>query len=355
MAQIAEIPWNGYNVVSTFSGAGGSCLGYRMAGYRVVWANEFVPAAQDVYRANHPKTFLNTQDIRDVTPEQVLRESGLDEVDVLDGSPPCAAFSTAGIRENGWGRVKKYSDTRQRVDDLFFEYIRLLDGLQPKVFIAENVSGLVKGTAKGYFKTILSGMKACGYEVSAKLLNAAYLGVPQSRERVIFVGVRRDLCERYGVAPVHPRPRTPVYTLADAFEGVENDPDEEAMLIDAMEHSAVGRVLKRMPKNPRKRLHGDDYHKKGSYFSMSRESMLLPCSTIQQSHGAPTIAGVCHPLYDRRLTIPELKRVMSLPDDFILTGTFQQKWERCGRMVPPVMMREISSAVRFNVLDKIGR
>src|SRR5207248_5858022 len=124
------------------------------------------------------------------------------EVDVMEGSPPCASFSTAGKRQAGWGQVRPYSDTRQRTDDLFFEFARLVRGVRPKVFVAENVSGLVKGTAKGYFKEILRALKGCGYRVEARLLDAQWLGVPQVRQRIIFVGVREDL----GVGPAFPKP-----------------------------------------------------------------------------------------------------------------------------------------------------
>lgn len=213
MKEIWSLPWNGYNVVSTFSGGGGSCLGYEMAGYHVVWANEFIPEAQKTYRLNHPNTFLNTHDIRTVTAEQIIKETNIPkgEIDLFDGSPPCCAFSTSGKREKGWGKVRKYSDSEQRVDDLFFEYIRLIKGLQPKTFVAENVSGLIKGSAKGYFKLILKGLKDCGYEVKVKLLNAKYLGVPQSRERVIFVGVRNDIAKKYNVHPVHQHLKLTLY------------------------------------------------------------------------------------------------------------------------------------------------
>lgn len=215
MAEIAALPWNGLTVCSLFAGAGGSCLGYRMAGYRVRWANEFIPAAQAVYRANYPDTFLDTRDIRTIQPQEILAAIGMQpgELDVLDGSPPCASFSTAGKRAKGWGQVKAYSDTQQRVDDLFFEYVRLLQGLQPKVFVAENVSGLVKGVAKGYFKEILAALKGCGYVVEARLLDAQWLGVPQMRQRIIFVGVRQGL----GLAPVFPKPLPYRYTVREAL------------------------------------------------------------------------------------------------------------------------------------------
>ena len=101
MQEIAALPWNGYKVASTFSGGGGSCLGYRMAGFRVVYANEFIPEARKTYKANHPNSYLDDSDIRDLTPELLLERAGVKrgELDIFDGSPPCSAFSTAGSRE----------------------------------------------------------------------------------------------------------------------------------------------------------------------------------------------------------------------------------------------------------------
>jgi DNA (cytosine-5)-methyltransferase 1 len=216
MEEIRALPWNGFNAVSTFSGCGGSSLGYRMAGFKMLWASEFVPAAQETYRANAaPYTILDTRDIREVTGQDILDATGLGvgEIDLYDGSPPCASFSTAGKREAGWGQVKKYSDTQQRTDDLFYEYARLIEETQPRVFVAENVAGLVKGTAKGYFKLILARLRACGYRVQARVLDASWLGVPQSRNRLIFIGVREDL----GMDPAHPAPLPYQYTVRDAL------------------------------------------------------------------------------------------------------------------------------------------
>ena len=355
MSEIENIPWNGYNVVSTFSGGGGSCLGYRMAGYHVLYANEFVEEAQKTYKANHPNSFLDTRDIRNVTGEDILKKINLKkgELDLFDGSPPCCAFSTAGKREDGWGKQRNYSDGKvQRVDDLFFEYARLINEIQPKVFVAENVSGLVKGTAKGYFKNILNALKQCGYEVKAALLNAKWLGVPQSRERIIFVGVRNDLCSKYNIHPVHPKPFNYYYTLSDAFENVINTEEELRHNFDAINKYRIGEVLKKLPKNPKKPITGASVIN-GSYFNLRRESMFAPCGTICQMNGSDSASGNCHPLYDRKFTIPELKRITSIPDDFILTGDFSQKWERLGRMVPPVMMKNVAKTIEEEILCKI--
>jgi len=173
MAEIAAIPWNGRTIVSTFSGCGGSCLGYRMAGFRVAWANEFIPAAQETYRANFPNSILDGRDIRQVRPEEILEAVGIrvGELDLLDGSPPCQAFSTAGKREKGWGKERRYENgVAQCNETLFGEFVRILAGLKPRIFVAENVSGLVKGVAKGWFLEILAALKSAGYRVRAQVL-----------------------------------------------------------------------------------------------------------------------------------------------------------------------------------------
>ena len=319
MVEIAALPWNGFKVASTFSGCGGSCTGYRMAGFKVVWANEFVPAAQASYKANAaPDCILDTRDIRTVTAEDILAATGLKrgELDLFDGSPPCASFSTAGKREAGWGKVKAYSDTKQRTDDLFAEYVRILNGLQPKVFVAENVSGLVKGTAKGMFLQILAALKGCGYRVTCRVLDAQWLGVPQQRQRTIFIGVREDL----GLEPVHPSPLPYRYSVRDAVR-------------DAV------RVNK----------HGGDY-----VCAKSQSSPSILSSDAARKDTAIMSAGgwIQTATEKRKFTIAELRRICAFPDDFILCGSYAQQWERLGRSVPPVMMASVAAAIRDGILSK---
>lgn len=217
MEEIRATPWNGLSAISTFAGCGGSSTGYRMAGYRMLYANEFIPAARESYAANKAEyTYLDGRDIRQVTAEDLLGKINMKpgELDVFDGSPPCASFSTAGKRQKGWGEVRKYSDTEQRTDDLFWEYIRLIKGVQPKVIVAENVSGLIKGVAKGYFLEVLADLKAAGYRTRAMLLDAQWLGVPQMRQRIIFIGIREDL----GIDPAvsYPAPFPYRYSVREA-------------------------------------------------------------------------------------------------------------------------------------------
>ena len=180
-------------VVSTFAGCGGSSLGYAIAGYREVLAVEWDKVACETFRANFPEVPVFEGDIAKLTVERALEMTGLKpgELDVLDGSPPCQGFSSAGKRV--------MDDPR---NSLFREYVRLLRGLKPKAFVMENVAGMVKGKMKLVFVDILKELKASGYRVRAKVLNAMWYGVPQSRERMIFIGIREDLNRE----PVHPDP-----------------------------------------------------------------------------------------------------------------------------------------------------
>lgn len=370
MADIAALPWNGLNAISTFSGCGGSSLGYKMAGFKVLWANEFIPIAADTYRLNHPGTIVDQQDIRQVTAKGILDAIGLrvGELDLLDGSPPCASFSTAGKREAGWGKVKQYSETKQRTDDLFFEFIRLLEELQPKTFVAENVKGLVMGVAKGYFKQIYGSMEQAGYRVSCRVLDAQYFGVPQHRERAIFVGVRNDL----DIPPSHPKPQTAPVPLRQALPWIvqakygadwrdavhpsttvsaqqawnpwNSTQGTEICLADVdIEGYAIGREWDRIGPGG----------KSAKYLSLVKAHPDKPSPCVTGQSGLKSLAGVVHPYEKRKFTIPELKRICAFPDDFQLIGTYAQQWERLGRAVPPLMMKAIAEHVRDAILRKV--
>jgi len=369
MAEIREIPWNGLKVASTFSGAGGSCTGYRMAGFRVVWANEFVPAAQASYRANMSEhCHLDGRDIHAVQPAEILAATGLQvgELDLFDGSPPCQAFSTAGQREKGWGKDKTYEHgASQKNETLFTEYIRLLRGLQPKTFVAENVSGLIKGTAKGYFLEILRDLKASGYRVTCRVLEAQWLGVPQMRQRTIFVGVREDL----RLDPVHPKPLPYRYSVRDALPWIQhmivgNDAFKPKWgdatiptptIMAGGSHGGSGEV--EAETDISRYAIGAEWDKlkqgeaSSKYFSCVKVGPESPCNSIMASSGSfPSAAQPLHPTEKRKFTIAELKRICAFPDDFILTGSYAQQWERLGNSVPPLMMRAIAEVIRDKIL-----
>lgn len=333
--------WTGeeqFKVVSLFAGGGGSSTGYRMAGGKVLGVSEFIPEAQRTYHSNWPDTHIFKQDVRELKGNDILEILGLKEgeLDILDGSPPCSAFSTSGKRDKGWGKDKKYSDSSQKnVEDLFFEYIRILRDVKPKVMIAENVSGLVKGSAKGYFNEIMRELRSSGYHVECKVLDAKWLGVPQGRQRTIFVGVRNDLYKPE--MKLHPKPFGPLIPLKKAFEGINNTV-EELKEVDISKYEVYKLLVE---------LKNGQTHKKR--FNLVKSSPIIPSQCITAKTSCLSAAAPRH-WENRAFTVKEIKRIMSVPDDYKLTGTYKQQVERLGRMVPPVMMANIARNVYMEVL-----
>lgn len=344
MAEIRDVPPNGLSLVSTFTGAGGSCCGFAMEGFRTVFASEFVKAAAETYRRNWPSVPVDERDVRELTGDDVRRASGLERFDVLEGSPPCSSFSMSGIRAKGWGEVRHYSDERkQRTDDLFDQYVRLLADLRPRVFVAENVSGLVSGKAFGYFLRFRDAMTDAGYVVEARVLDAQWLGVPQIRKRLIYMGVRDDEYAN-GIRHRWPSPEPHRVSIADAISDVpplevrsfvtgREDVGED--VAPSLDGYSLGKLYSSATRNHPRRT------------NLKRFPLSGPSSTIIAIGGTSAgTASLVHPTERRKFSIRELKRLASFPDDYELTGTFGQRWERIGRSVPPLMSRAIARCVR---------
>ena len=359
---------NKFNVISLFAGGGGSSTGYRLAGGNVLCVNEFVEAARDTYRENYPYTKILSSDIKQLTGQDFLDATALEagELDILDGSPPCSAFSVAGKlshstdgkHSDGWGQTKNYSDGKmvENIEDLFFEFLRVAKEIQPKVIIGENVAGLTVGEAKQYFNKIQNTFEEIGYDVSAKVLDSRYFGVCQTRTRVFFIGIRNDITEKIGltflnISSIFPTGSKDVIPLGQALEGLEYDEEEVKMLTEKFSKTAYWRDTgSKMPQNPDKVLTGMDYHHKGHHFNLKRVSLKVPAPTLTAMGSNDTTAGALHWSEPRKLTIGELKRIQSLPDDFKLTGKWNQKSERIGRMVPPILLKEIADSVYEKVI-----
>ena len=177
-------------VFSCFSCGGGSSMGYKRAGFQVIGNVEIDPQVNAIYKKNLNPKYNYLMDLRQFNqiPNEELPEE-LFNLDILDGSPPCTTFSVAGKREETWGQKKKFREgqTEQVLDDLFFVFLDTVEKLKPKVVVAENVAGLLKGNAKGYVNQIIKRFHSLGYEVQLFKLNAAKMNVPQSRERVFFI------------------------------------------------------------------------------------------------------------------------------------------------------------------------
>ena len=360
---------NKFNVISTFAGGGGSSTGYRLAGGKILCVNEFVEEAQNTYKENYPDTPILPGDIKKLSGDDFTGIANTTDIDILDGSPPCSAFSVAGKlshssggkHSDGWGQTKKYSDGKmvENIEDLFFEFLRVANDIKPKVIIAENVAGLTIGEAKQYYNKILNEFEKIGYEVSSQVLDSRYYGVSQTRTRVIFIGVRSDIAEQVGlnfmnINGIFPQPSKDVIPLKDALIDLEYDEEEIKYLTEKWSNTAYYKqTVSLMPTDPEKVLTGGDYHPKGHHFNVKRVSQYAPAPTLTAMGSGETTAGACHWSEARKLTLGELKRIMSLPDDFKLTGKWTQKAERIGRMVPPLMMKRIAESVYENVLSKL--
>jgi DNA (cytosine-5)-methyltransferase 1 len=328
---LAPKPADAPTVISTFAGCGGSSLGYSMAGFRELLANEWDANAADTFRLNFPDVPVIKGDIAELSVEHVLEVAGLEpgELSVFDGSPPCQGFSTSGKRE--------LTDNRNQ---LFREYTRLLRGLMPKTFVMENVSGM--GKMKIIFAEIMRDLRASGYKVSARLINTKYFGVPQARDRVIFIGVRNDL----DMEPTHPTAETVPVTVQEAITGVvDNDFTTPRSYSQWSSRLLPGQSVQ-------------DIHPKGFGFNMRKAAWNKPSFTITKTH-TPAV-GILHPAEDRFFSISELKRLGSFPDQFVFSElgantpfmVRQVKWSRIGNSVPPLFMRAIARHIRQEILER---
>ncbi|HEU5090507.1 MAG TPA: DNA cytosine methyltransferase [Roseiflexaceae bacterium] len=324
---------NAPTVISTFAGCGGSSLGYSMAGFRELLAVEWDQNAVDTFRLNFPDVPVYHGDIAALSVADCLERTGLQpgELDVFDGSPPCQGFSTAGKRA--------LDDPRNQ---LFREYVRLLRGLQPKVFVMENVSGMVKGKMKLIFADILRELKTSGYQVSARLMNAMYFNVPQSRERMIFIGVRNDL----GIAPSHPKGGR-ITTVGEAWQGVSDTTPIMGLgwLKDYVQGWPAGTglgavAIKRRPDLGKFGQHGNA-NKRLTFNSAS--------NTVSKLFSA---SKLIHPIQDRVISHQELTRIGSFPDPYTWLDK-KSATERIGNSVPPLFMRAIAEHIRSEILERI--
>ena len=186
------------SVFSCFACGGGSTMGYKLAGFDVIGCNEIDKRMMEAYRANHNPKYSFLEPIQTFKLRKDLPKE-LYNLDILDGSPPCSNFSMAGNREKDWGKKKKFREGQacQVLDDLFFHFIDLANELRPKIVVAENVKGLLLGNAIKYVRQIYREFDKAGYYCQHWLLNAAKMGVPQRRERVFFIALRKDLSEPF--------------------------------------------------------------------------------------------------------------------------------------------------------------
>jgi DNA (cytosine-5)-methyltransferase 1 len=219
-------------VFSCFACGGGSTMGYKLAGFDVLGCNEIDPKMIEAYKANHNPKYAYLEPIQTFKLRTDLPDE-LYNLDILDGSPPCSSFSMAGNREKDWGKEKVFREgqAEQVLDTLFFDFIDLAKELQPKVVVAENVKGLLLGAAKEYVIQIYDAFDRAGYYCQHFLLDASKMGVPQRRERVFFICLRKDLAQPFlhfadmftEIPKIEMEFNEPIITLNDIKDNSAND------------------------------------------------------------------------------------------------------------------------------------
>lgn len=333
-------------VFSCFACGGGSTMGYKLAGFDVLGCNEIDPKMAEAYKTNHNPKYcfvepIQTFKLRDDLPEELYN------LDILDGSPPCSSFSIAGSREADWGKEKKFREgqTEQVLDTLFFDFIDLAKKLQPKIVVAENVKGLLLGEAKSYVLKILESFDAAGYYVNYWLFDSSTMGVPQKRERVFFLALRKDIAEPFLES-------VDMFTIAPYIDITFNEkPITWGQIIDESDNNIT---LSELDGNLwEKRMPGDTDL---SDISLRERNILsrFNAKFLYKNKVANTITGgeQCV-LFDkkRNRNKNELCDCGTYPHDY---NFLKNKPEYLiGMSVPPVMTAQIASRIYEQWLSKI--
>lgn len=320
-------------VFSCFSCGGGSTMGYKLAGFDVIGCCEIDPKMMDMYKLNHNPKYSFLMGVQDFAKLDEYPDD-LYNLDILDGSPPCSSFSMAGNRDKDWGKKKRFREgqVEQVLDTLFFDFIDLAKKLQPKVVIAENVKGLLLGDAIKYVAKIITAFDKAGYYVDYKLLNAKYMGVPQSRPRVFFYAIRKDLkCKFIDLFKTCPQIDLNFNEKGIPYSEIRQDVGNN----NAFGIYPAGFELWKKCR-PGQSL--SKHHPKGSYFSSTLthpDKVLHTITSNKDSH-------LDH-IENRYLFTKELVLASSFPQDYDFNGNVPKYV--LGMSVPPLMTKGVAEAI----------
>lgn len=292
-------------VVSLFSGAGGLDLGFKMAGHEIIWANDLYEDAVETYKHNLGNHII-CEDISKINTDEIP------DCDIVIGGFPCQGFSVANMKRHE-------SDERNA---LYKQLIRVIAAKNPKFFLAENVKGLTNLAKGAVFKMILSDFANLGYKVSYKVLNAADYGVPQTRQRVIIIGVRSDISFEY------------------QFPSPTNSKNGDGGLPQWV---SVGKAMSDIPDpDSPNTLANHEYSKYKLQFNGYLGHRVLdsekPAPTVTargDSKGGVVILP--HPNGQRRMSCRELATVQSFPLDYVFFGNRSSVYRQIGNAVPPLL------------------
>jgi len=343
------------NVVSIYSGGGGIDLGFEKAGFNIIYSTDIWDVACETLKKHDRNRIIECKDVREVDFTDIPKRANVKEVDILAGGPPCPAYSKSRFY---------LTDKKRALEDensfTLYNYFRALEELNPKIFFFENVNGFVFKPHRAALDLLIEKSEELNYEISYKVLNSADYGVPQTRQRFICVGVRKDFGEKF-VFPkeTHYDPEKfdvdlhegmkPWVNCGEAIGDLDIDLPEDRDMQAGSKHKDL---LKLVPP-------GDNY----LYFTEERGypnpifkwrsrywSFLLklsparPSWTIQASFS--NNMGPFH-WKNRFLRISEIKRIQTFDDDYELCGDFKEQWRQIGNAVPPLLVYNIAKEIKM--------
>ena len=333
------VPIKEFNVLELFAGAGGLAVGLEKAGIKCVALNEIDKWACQTLRENRPNWNVLEGDIKsfDFTKYN-------SQVDIVTGGFPCQAFSYAGKKLG-------FNDAR---GTLFYEFARVVKEVNPPICIGENVKGLLSHEKGKTIEGMISILDEIGYNVvPVKVLKAISYKVPQKRERVILVGIRKDINLKYE----YPKPHNKIYNLVDALKKGElydcdvpksdgsKYPEHKQAVLDLVPQKGYWRNL---PLDIQKEYMGKSFYLGGGKTGIARRigwdepSLTLTCSPAQKQ------TERCHPDETRPFTIREYARIQTFPDDWKFMGSVSQRYKQIGNAVPCNLGQEIGySIIKF--------
>lgn len=338
-------------VISFFSGAGGLDLGFKNAGFNLVWANEYDRHIWETFERNHLNTKLDKRSITEIQAEEIP------DCDGIIGGPPCQSWSEAGAKRG----------IKDKRGQLFYDFIRILEDKQPKFFLAENVSGMLAPKHKEALSLILEAFEGVGYDVNFKLLNVSDFGVPQDRKRVFFVGYRKDLNMKFDF----PSPTTDInkVNLKDAIFDLKdkalpaisgNKPNFDKCPIPNHEYMTGGFSSMYMSRN---RVRSWD-EVSFTIQAGARHAPIHPQAPKFQfiEHNKREFVKGKESLY-RRLSVRECARVQTFPDSFkFYYKNVSEGYKMIGNAVPVKMAEVLAKKIiadlnipKYNNVGKISR
>lgn len=360
----------GPTAIDLFCGAGGLSEGFRQAGFRILAGSEVDPAAAETFKASHSGAKLLPGPIEDIPADDFLEAArlGKGELYCLIGGPPCQAFSV-------YNHQRGLHDRRS---SLFYEYLRMVDGLRPEWVVLENVTGITSVGRGQAVRQILSGLATRGYQVEARILRAEEYGVPQERRRIFFLGNRIGLPISWPL-PSHGPTLQPFVTVWDAIGDLPPLKNGEhprcplpyarppatsyqAMLrgectevrnhtaprlapinVQRMKHIPQGGSWRNIPFDllpaGMKRARRCDHTKR--YGRLRKTGLSSTILTKCDVHWGAFI----HPEQDRALTVREAARLQSFPDRFAFAGPRTEQYIQVGNAVPPLLGRSLAEAI----------